>query len=165
MNSQSSAKSLALKVDALTLHYQSNTPVLESIALSLEQGQIACLLGESGCGKTSLLRSIAGFEKATSGSISIHGQIVFDDSQNLAVEKRGIGMIFQDYALFPHLSISENISFGLQQSNISRSEHKQAVENILELLELATHKDKYPHQLSGGQQQRVAIGRAIGLQA
>jgi len=134
-------------------------PVIESFSFSLQQGDIACLLGPSGCGKTTLLRTIAGFEQPSAGEIWIETRLVSDRYRLLPVEDRKVGMVFQDYALFPHLSVRDNIAFGLQR--LSHLEKCSRVEEVAELLEVNKVLSDYPHRLSGGQQQRVALARAI----
>ncbi len=133
--------------------------VVRQLSLRLEQGRIGCLLGPSGCGKTTVLRCIAGFEAVTAGRILLDGAPVSGDGHHLPTEKRRIGMVFQDYALFPHLCVAENIAFGL------RAEHAEArrtrVAELLALVGLAEQGGRYPHELSGGQQQRVALARAL----
>ncbi len=134
-------------------------PVINSISLALKQGEISCLLGASGCGKTTLLRTIAGFEQPKTGEVWLDSRKVSDRHKLVPVEDRGVGMVFQDYALFPHLSVRDNIAFGLQ--TLSRSERQARVEEVAELLEVGRLLNDYPHRLSGGQQQRVAVARAI----
>ncbi len=151
-----------LSVSQVSLVYpQSPNAVLSQASLTLAQGQIACLLGASGCGKTSLLRCIAGFETPSEGSIYLGKIQAFGEQQVLPVERRRIGMVFQDYALFPHLTVAANIGFGLKNSQIDRQQHASIIHDTLRLLDLSSEAKKYPHQISGGQQQRVAIGRAI----
>ncbi len=147
-----------LCINNLTCCYEDQT-VLESLSLEVQQGEIVCLLGASGCGKTTLLKAIAGLIPLSGGKLSL-SDIVLDDGENwLAPEQRNIGMIFQDYALFPHLTVAENIAFGLQ--NYSTQECKQRVKDMLSMVHLSNYGDRYPHQLSGGQQQRVAIARSL----
>jgi len=136
-----------------------NTPIVQEVSLSLAEGQIGCLLGPSGCGKTTLLRTIAGFLKPNEGQVYIGNKVVSDANSMEPVERRQVGMVFQDYALFPHLSIAENIAFGLNKS--SSKEQKIRVNQLAELLDIAPFLKTYPHKLSGGQQQRVALARAI----
>ncbi|TCK16429.1 ABC transporter ATP-binding protein [Marinobacterium mangrovicola] len=147
-----------LSVEKLQCAYE-GTPVLRSVSFSIEEGEIACLLGPSGCGKTTVLRAIAGFIEPEAGAIRINGEVISDEKSTLPPEKRGMGMVFQDYALFPHLTIAENIAFGLKGK--SRSEKQKAVEEVLNLVELPDLGKRYPHELSGGQQQRVALARAL----
>lgn len=135
------------------------TTILEHISLSLNGGDIGCLLGPSGCGKTTLLRTIAGFEPTTGGEIWIGGWCVNSPQGRTPVEQREVGMVFQDYALFPHLTVNENIAFGLQK--IKRGQRQQRIDELARMLEIESHLQSYPHQLSGGQQQRVAIARAM----
>ncbi len=142
------------------LAYQYNgTKVLSELSLTVEQDEIVCLLGASGCGKTTTLKAIAGIIQPEHGYISIDSKVVNDSGLFVAPEKRNIGMMFQDYALFPHLTVSDNIAFGL--SNMSKGQKRERVEQMLSLVKLAGCGARYPHQLSGGQQQRVAIARAL----
>lgn len=134
-------------------------PIIRGISFELEQGRIGCLLGPSGCGKTTLLRAIAGFEPVSSGSILLGNELLSEKNARVATEQRAIGMVFQDYALFPHLTVRENIVFGLHRRKSADSNKR--VSELAELLELAPMLDEYPHHLSGGQQQRVAIARAM----
>ncbi len=133
--------------------------VVQDVSCHVQSGQIACLLGPSGCGKTTLLRCIAGFEAAAGGEILIDGECVSRPGYSLAPEKRRIGMVFQDYALFPHLTVEQNVAFGLRQA--SATERAERVDHLLELVGLAEQRRKHPHELSGGQQQRVALARAL----
>ncbi|MCU7915630.1 MAG: ABC transporter ATP-binding protein [Candidatus Thiodiazotropha sp. (ex Gloverina cf. vestifex)] len=133
--------------------------VVCGVSFDLEQGDIGCLLGPSGCGKTSLLRAIAGFEPLTGGEILLHGRSVSRPGATLAPEKRRVGMVFQDFALYPHLTVERNVAFGLRGQR-GKQRHGR-VEELLDLVGLAGLQKKYPHQLSGGQQQRVALIRAM----
>ena len=132
--------------------------VVDGIGFHIEAGVIACLLGPSGCGKTTLLRCIAGFEDIAAGSIALDGELVSRPGFKLAPEQRRIGMVFQDYALFPHLTVADNIAFGLKTKG---GEQQQRVAAMLDLVGLSGQGEKYPHELSGGQQQRVALARAL----
>ena len=155
----------ALELDALTLGYPTASgtqAVLTDFSFSLAQGEIACLLGPSGCGKTTALRAIAGFHPLQSGRICLMQQEVGRAGYQLAPEHRNIGMVFQDYALFPHLSVADNIGFGLYRR--SQREREQRVAQMLELVGLTDLANSAPHQLSGGQQQRVALARALAPQ-
>jgi iron(III) transport system ATP-binding protein len=133
--------------------------VVRDVSFSLESGQIGCLLGPSGCGKTTLLRAIAGFEMLKSGEIRMRGQVVSHAGWALPPERRRVGMVFQDFALFPHLTVAENIGFGLR--HFSERERSARVRSLLHLVGLPEYEHDYPHQLSGGQQQRVALARAM----
>ncbi|MBL1143025.1 MAG: ABC transporter ATP-binding protein [Proteobacteria bacterium] len=133
--------------------------ILENISFGLEEAGIACLLGPSGCGKTTLLRCIAGFQEQEQGEVWIKGVRASNPTHSLPVEQRQIGMVFQDYALFPHLSVADNITFGLDKQETKIV--KQRLDELVELLSLQKHINKYPHSLSGGQQQRVALARAM----
>ncbi|MEI8655342.1 MULTISPECIES: ABC transporter ATP-binding protein [Vibrio] len=150
--------SCALSIQDLTCQYDTQT-VLESLSLEVDKGEIVCLLGASGCGKTTLLKAIAGLLPLTSGHMSLNCVTIDDGANWLAPEKRNIGMIFQDYALFPHLTVEENVGFGLR--TLSAAERNSRVQEMLELVHLSSFGDRYPHQLSGGQQQRVAIARSL----
>lgn len=133
--------------------------ILEQVSLSLDTGDIGCLLGPSGCGKTTLLRTIAGFEAPSAGEVWIGGWCVDSTQGHTPVEQREVGMVFQDYALFPHLSVNENIAFGLR--SMKRGQRQQRIGELARMLEIEPLLRAYPHQLSGGQQQRVAIARAM----
>ena len=131
--------------------------VVRGLAFTLARGAIGCLLGPSGCGKTTVLRCIAGFEPIQEGTIRLNGRIVSAPGVMVAPERRRVGMVFQDYALFPHLTIGENIGFGLR----ARAGRVARVRELAELVGLSGALDKYPHEISGGQQQRVALARAL----
>lgn len=133
--------------------------IVAGLSMSLNKGDIGCLLGPSGCGKTTVLRCIAGFEQLRRGQIWLDGELVSTAQLHLAPEKRRIGMVFQDYALFPHLTIGDNIGFGLR--DFTPPARRQRVSELLSLIGLADQGNKYPHELSGGQQQRVALARAL----
>lgn len=147
-----------LFINNLICRYDDQT-VLESLSLKVGQGEIVCLLGASGCGKTTLLKAIAGLLPLSGGTLSLSGTLLDDGKTWLAPEQRNIGMIFQDYALFPHLTVEENVAFGLR--NHSAEETSQRVKEMLSMVHLSDYRERYPHQLSGGQQQRVAIARSL----
>jgi iron(III) transport system ATP-binding protein len=137
---------------------------VENATLGLSEGQIGVLIGPSGCGKTSLLRAVAGLERCSAGRITMGGQALSDTvaGVHLAPEARRIGMVFQDYALFPHLSVAANVAFGIR--HLDRGARRQRVEQLLDLVGLGHAARRSPHQLSGGQQQRVALARALAPQ-
>ena len=135
-------------------------PVVQDLSLHLNQGDIACLLGPSGCGKTTSLRAIAGFEPLQAGEIRLSGEVISSRDYTLPPEKRRIGMVFQDYALFPHLTVAQNVAFGIRQ----HPRHEQLTAELLELVKLGELGKRYPHELSGGQQQRVALARALAAE-
>lgn len=147
-----------LTIKNLTYSYNGK-PVLDNLSITVNDNEIVCLLGASGCGKTTTLKAIAGLIKPQGGDIAIAA--IQTNGKNLFVppQKRNIGMMFQDYALFPHLTVEQNIAFGLHQA--SKSEKQARVSEMLKLIKLEDFANRYPHQLSGGQQQRVAIARAL----
>jgi iron(III) transport system ATP-binding protein len=146
-----------LTVDNLR-HSYGTKEVVRGLGFSLERGVIGCLLGPSGCGKTTVLRCIAGFEAVQEGSIRLGDIVVSAPGIRVPPEERRIGMVFQDYALFPHLQVSENIGFGLRGA---AAERKARIAELAALVGLGAELDKYPHEISGGQQQRVALARAL----
>ena len=133
--------------------------VVQDLTFHIRPGAMACLLGPSGCGKTTVLRTIAGFEPLSAGEILIENTVVSKPGFTLAPEKRGLGMVFQDYALFPHMTVADNISFSLRKS--SKSEKRHSANELLNLVGLEGLGGRYAHELSGGQQQRVALARAL----
>lgn len=155
---QQSMQPAQLVIEHLNVAY-GNTQVVKEASFSLKQGEIGSLLGPSGCGKTTLLRAIAGFEKSTSGIILINAHRVNTPKHEIPPEQREIGMVFQEHALFPHLTVADNIGFGL--SRWSRSERSQRIKELLKMIGLEGSGNRYPHQLSGGQQQRIALARAL----
>lgn len=147
-----------LELENASVSFAGN-PVVKQINLQLEAGNIGCLLGPSGCGKTTLLRAIAGFEQLCQGHITLQGRIVSSERLMVAPEQRRVGMVFQDFALFPHLSIADNIGFGLRGRQ--PGQRKKRIQELLKLVGLSALGAQHPHQLSGGQQQRVALARAM----
>ncbi|MGZ0052150.1 ABC transporter ATP-binding protein [Brevibacillus gelatini] len=134
-------------------------PVLRNFSLRMEQGEIVGILGSSGCGKSTLLRLIAGLEAPAGGRIRIGERVLVDERQFVEPEHRGVGMIFQDYALFPHLTVEQNILFGLHR--LPKKEREVRLREMLALVQMEGFGKRYPHELSGGQQQRVAFARAL----
>jgi iron(III) transport system ATP-binding protein len=147
-----------VEIDSVEMSY-GNQRVIAGLSLTLAQGEIGCLLGPSGCGKTTLLRCVAGFEAVSGGTIRLGGSTVSSPRLHLPPEQRRIGMVFQDYALFPHLTVASNIAFGLRQ--IPSGERTARVDELLSVTGLAGTGNRFPHELSGGQQQRVALARAL----
>ena len=134
-------------------------PVVDDVSLSVAAGQVTCLLGPSGCGKSTTLRMIAGVEPPDAGLIRIDGRTVWGDGTDLPPESRSVGLMFQDFALFPHLSVADNVGFGL--SRLPGAERAARVGELLERVNLSGYARKHPHELSGGEQQRVALARAL----
>jgi len=151
-----------LQITNLSAAYDHKSMVVSDINFGLNEGELGCLLGPSGCGKTTILRAISGFQGIQSGSISLAGKVISKPNSMVAPEQRNVGMVFQDHALFPHLSIAENISFGLH--NLTHQERATRVTSLLELVDMQEFINQYPHELSGGQSQRVALARAIAPQ-
>lgn len=149
---------MRLSIENLRCSYQSQ-PVVDGFNLLVgdgaDDGEIVCLFGKSGCGKSTVLKAVAGLVDVAAGRIQVNGLVVNDEHQFVAPEKRRVGMIFQDYALFPHLTVLENVAFSLPKSR------RDEAHDLLQLVNLSEKSDSYPHQLSGGQQQRVAIARAL----
>ncbi len=148
-----------LSIDSLCVRYGDQFAV-KGLSLAVERGEFVTLLGPSGCGKTTTLRAVAGFVKATAGTISVEGR----DLGALPPHRRNIGMVFQSYALFPHLTVGENVGFGLRMRHISRVERDWRSTEALAMVGLGASVDRYPSQLSGGQQQRVALARALVIE-
>ena len=146
-----------LEIRNLTRRFHGRT-VVDDVSLTIEPGQVTCLLGPSGCGKSTTLRMVAGVEMQDSGEIWVDGKLVCDTVFRVPPERRGIGLMFQDFALFPHLSVAGNVAYGLSGS---RDEKRTRVEELLRRVDLLQFIDGYPHQLSGGEQQRVALARAL----
>lgn len=138
-----------------------NVEVLKPFTDTFKDGEFITLLGPSGCGKTTMLRLIAGFEKPTSGEILIGDNVVSGGKTFLPPEKRGIGMVFQSYAVWPHMNVFDNVAYPLKIAGAKKEEIKERVEKVLEIVHLSQYKDRAPSELSGGQQQRVALGRAL----
>lgn len=149
-----------VNIGKLSFAYSSKQkPVIDRFSFHMEKGEIVGILGPSGSGKSTLLRLVAGLESPSGGSIAISGRTVVDDTSFIPPESRGVGMVFQDYALFPHLTVAGNIEFGLHR--LSKKERTVRFAEMLELVQLSGFEKRYPHELSGGQQQRVALARAL----
>ena len=149
-----------IRIEDVFKTYADGTEALQPIRLEVREGEVLVLLGPSGCGKSTLLRLIAGLEKPSGGRIQVGGA----DITNLPPERRGIGLVFQQYALFPTMTVEENIAFGLKLRKKSKQEIRQKVNEMIELVNLEQWRTRYPSQLSGGQQQRVAVARALAIE-
>ncbi len=148
----------AIQVQAITKSFGS-TRVLGGVDLEVSGGEIIALLGPSGCGKTTLLRLLAGLERPDEGRVALDGAVVAEGGTFVAPERRGVGLVFQDYALFPQRTVGDNVAFGLRR--LPKSERPARVAAVLERVDMTGYGDRYPHELSGGQQQRVALARAL----
>lgn len=153
--------STVLSLNDVDVSLQGN-PIVNSASVELTKGDILGLVGPSGCGKTTLLNVIAGFVQMSGGTICLPNGDLVSPEKDITPESRNVGMIFQDYALFPHLTVKQNVTFGINK--LSKDEQSERALELLKLLSLVEHANKYPHQLSGGQQQRVAIARALAPQ-
>ncbi|MYN12088.1 ATP-binding cassette domain-containing protein [Pusillimonas sp. TS35] len=154
--------SALLTLEGISLAYETANglvPAVRDLSISLDKGTIACLLGASGCGKTTVLRAIAGFEPLRAGRIVLDHTVLSTVNARVPPEQRRVGMMFQDYALFPHLTVAGNVGFGLRRWDRQRREAR--IEALLSLTHLEGSAKRYPHELSGGQQQRVALARAL----
>ncbi len=149
---------MSLKIDHLFFRYKPNQPLIEDLSFYVKTGQLVAITGASGCGKSTLLQLILGFIQPLEGSIEFADRILSNDSQFVSPESRSIGIVFQDYALFPHLTVRENIGFGLK---LPAKDKQTRIDKWLKLFSLSDVAFSYPHQLSGGQMQRVAIARAV----
>jgi len=147
-----------LEVQGLAVKFAKQA-VLKGVDLSLGEGEIIALLGASGSGKTTVLRAVAGFQTLYQGEIHLRNQRIACNKTHLPPEKRGLGMVFQDYALFPHLNVADNIGFGLW--GWSKKRKQQKIKSLLSLVKLEDLEKRFPHELSGGQQQRIALARAL----
>lgn len=149
-----------VQIKDLSFQYKNaKEPTIHNFSLSIVEGEIISILGSSGSGKSTILRLIAGLEVPKTGSIEINGVMMSDDTHMIQPEKRGIGLVFQDYALFPHMTVANNIKFGLKK--MSKQQKNERLEEVLHLVGLTEYAKRYPYELSGGQQQRVALARAL----
>ena len=147
-----------LVCENISKNYQS-TVAVNNLSISVSKGEIISILGSSGCGKTTLLRLIAGFEKLDSGQIKLKNTSVSSTKKHVQPENRNIGMVFQEYSLFPHMNVAQNITFGLK--GYSKPNQQTRLKEVLELIHLNGFEDRYPNELSGGQQQRIALARTL----
>ncbi|WP_026369525.1 ABC transporter ATP-binding protein [Kallotenue papyrolyticum] len=153
----------AIELEHVSKTYRGQAqPAVDDLSLQVAEGELLVLLGPSGCGKTTTLRLIAGFERPDQGTIRIGDELVAGPNAWIAPERRGVGIVFQDYALFPHLTVAQNVAFGVLRLN--RQERAARVAAVLEAVGLSDYAERYPHELSGGQQQRVALARALAPQ-
>ncbi|MGP3779805.1 ABC transporter ATP-binding protein [Halanaerobium saccharolyticum] len=150
---------MQLEIKDLTFAYNKKNKIIENFNLEVEKGEVVALVGASGSGKSTILRLTAGLEIPDAGEIEIAGETVAAEHKFQAAEKRAVGMVFQDYALFPHLSVEKNIAFGID--HLSKAQRKARVKELLELVNLDGFEKRYPHQLSGGQKQRIALARTL----
>ncbi|MBL8520903.1 MAG: ABC transporter ATP-binding protein [Betaproteobacteria bacterium] len=151
-----------LDLEGVSFAYPAGVPVCKDISFSINPNDIGCLLGPSGCGKTTVLRLIAGFESVHRGTINLAGQLLSDASETRPPEQRRIGYVFQDFALFPHLNVQDNVQFGL--GKLSPRDAQRRAAEMLDLVRLSGLERRFPHELSGGQRQRVALARALAPQ-
>ena len=153
---------VALRLDGVGVDYPTahgRHAAVEGFSLSLDAGRIGCLLGPSGCGKTTVLRAIAGFEPLRAGTVQLGDHLLSSATRHVPPEQRRVGMMFQEYALFPHLNAAQNVAFGLRR--LGAAARRSRVAEMLALVGLAQAGARYPHELSGGQQQRIALARAL----
>lgn len=147
---------VSIHVKNIMKKYEDNV-VISNLSVDIHSGELFTLLGPSGCGKTTLLRMIAGFNSVERGTISFDDKVI----NNIPVHKRNFGMVFQNYAIFPNMTVYKNIEYGLKNKHLDKAEIKKRVEEIMEVVQISAYRDRYPDKLSGGQQQRVALARAI----
>lgn len=151
---------MTIEIKDLCFAYRNSKDLaVDHFTMNIETGEVISILGRSGSGKSTVLRILAGLEVPVEGEFTLFGETMFGKSTFVQPEKRGIGLVFQDYALFPHMTVLDNVKFGL--SKLSRTDRNKRATEVLELVEMADYKKRYPHQLSGGQQQRVALARAL----
>ena len=149
-----------IELEDVAVSFDDKDIILKDFSLNIDKGKYVSILGTSGIGKTTLLRAISGFKRISSGYIRINGQLASSSFSHMPPENRNLGFVFQDYALFPHLNVFENVGFGLGRKVNDR---RIKIQSIIDMIDLKGHEKKYPNQLSGGQQQRVAIGRALAI--
>jgi iron(III) transport system ATP-binding protein len=151
---------MSVKINNLKFRYKnSKEDTINNFNIEINSGEIVSILGQSGSGKSTVLRLVSGLEEPSHGEIIIDSKVMVSDKKFVFPEKRGVGMVFQDYALFPHMTVAKNIEFGLKKMN--KNEKNKRSKEVLELVNLSEFKERYPYELSGGQQQRVALARAL----
>ena len=150
---------VAIEVDNVIKRYGDHT-VINGLSLTIQPGEFFTLLGPSGCGKTTLLRMIIGFNSIEGGEIRVDGQVV----NNIPTNRRNMGMVFQNYAVFPHMNVRDNVAYGLKTRKVDKAERRRRADEMLRMVKIDQYADRMPAQLSGGQQQRVALARAIVIQ-
>jgi iron(III) transport system ATP-binding protein len=148
-----------VRIEDLSFAYQSERPVLNRINFSMQEGEVVAILGASGSGKSTLLRLLSGLEMPDQGCITINESTLCSNRVFVAAEKREVGLVFQDYALFPHMSLARNVAFGLR--HLKKAEREARIDAMLTLVDMMDFKNAYPHEISGGQQQRIALARAL----
>lgn len=148
-----------VEIRDLTFSYDKQTPLLDKVSLTVKKGDIVALIGDSGSGKSTLLRLISGLEVPTSGEIKLNQKTIYNDRSFVKPEHRSVGMVFQDYALFPHMKVDKNIRFGI--SKLPKQNQVKITDAVLKLVNLPHKKHSYPHNLSGGEQQRIALARSL----
>jgi len=153
----------SVELKGLTKHY-GDAVAVDGVSLRVEHGQLVCLLGPSGCGKTTTLRLIAGFVEPSAGEIYVGNKLLSSATRTLPPERRNMSMIFQSYALWPNMTVEQNVAFGLKMRKVAKDELKRRTEKILDVVQLRHLAARYPNELSGGQQQRVALARALVVQ-
>ena len=149
-----------LLISGLTKRF-GKTVALDDVSLSAQDGELLTLLGPSGCGKSTTLWSVAGLYRPDAGSISVGGRTYLGDGVNLPPERRNCGVVFQSYAIWPHMTVADNVEYPLKLRRTARDKRRARVHEVLDLVEMGPYLDRYPHELSGGQQQRVALARAL----
>jgi len=154
---------VSVSLSGVTKHF-GGAPVLDDVSLDIREGEFVALLGPSGCGKTTLLRLIAGLERPSGGIIAIGGKTMAGQGTFIEPEDRNLGMVFQAYALWPHMSVKDNVGFGLSVRKVSRPDRARRIQAALDIVGLSGHADRRPHELSGGQRQRVALARCLALE-
>src|SRR4051794_9492214 len=156
-------RSADLRLEGLTKSF-GKLRVIDEVSLHVPAGTMVALIGPSGCGKTTTLRMVAGLERPDRGTIAVGGTVIMDGERSVPPESRAMGMVFQSYALWPHMTVAQNVGYGLKRKRVPRPDIQDKVREVLELVGMTPYAERYPGQLSGGQQQRVALARAIAVE-